>query len=80
MAKGKTEIEIPYRGITSLLYERAATPRYSAAILVSPLFLFSKSKKHFLTIQYKGTEGQSQFALIRFDKKNWQSAIARGTS
>jgi len=76
VAKGKTEVEIPYGSITSLLYERAATPRYSAAVLVSPLFLFSKSKKHFLTIQYKNAEGQGQFALIRFDKKNWQSAVA----
>src|SRR5215510_11279605 len=33
-AKGKTEVEIPYGSITSLLYERAATPRYSAAVLV----------------------------------------------
>jgi len=46
-ANGKTEVEIPYGSITSLLYERAATPRYSAAVLVSPLFLLSKSKKHF---------------------------------
>src|SRR5262245_4437041 len=76
VAKGNTEVEIPYGSITSLLYERAATPRYSAAVLVSPLFLFSKSKKHFLTIQYKNAEGQGQFALIRFDKKNWQPAVA----
>jgi hypothetical protein len=76
VAKSKTEVEIPYGSITSLLYERTATPRYSAAILVSPLFLFSKSKKHYLTIQYKNGEGKGQFALIRFDKKNWQSAVA----
>src|SRR5262252_5740643 len=47
VANGKTEVEIPYGSITSLLYECAATPRYSAAVLVSPLFLLSKSKKHF---------------------------------
>lgn len=76
VAKGKSEVEIPYGSITSLLYERTATPRYSAAILVSPLFLFSKSKKHFLTIQYKNVEGEGQFALIRFDKNNWQTAVA----
>jgi hypothetical protein len=76
VAKGKTEFEIPYSGVTNLLYERTATPRYSAAVLISPLFLFSKSKKHFLTIQYKNSEGQGQFALIRLDKKNWQTAIA----
>src|SRR5262245_2254583 len=57
-AKGKTEVEIPYGSITSLLYERAATPRYSAAVLVSPLFLFSKSKKHFLTVSTKTPKGR----------------------
>jgi len=76
VAKDKTQFEIAYSGITGLLYERTATPRYSAAVLVSPLFLFSKSKKHFLTIQYKNPEGQGQFALIRLDKKNWQIAVA----
>lgn len=76
VAKDKTQFEIAYSDITNLLYERTATPRYSAAIFVSPLFLFSKSKKHFLTIQYKNPEGQGQFAMIRLHKKNWQTAVA----
>ena len=74
--KGKAEIEIPYGSVTSLLYERTAKPRYTAAILISPLFLFSKSKKHFLTIQYKSADGRGEYALIRLDKKNYQPALA----
>jgi len=74
--KDMTLLELPYSNITSAVYERAATPRYAAAVLVSPLFLFTKSKKHFLTVQYKGKDGQGQFALIRLDKKNYQMALA----
>ncbi|HUK91542.1 MAG TPA: hypothetical protein VLZ81_14160 [Blastocatellia bacterium] len=77
MAKGNNQLfEIPYGLITSMLYERTSKPRYAEAILLSPLFLLTRSKKHFLTIQYKGPDGQGQFALIRLDKKNCQTALA----
>ena len=31
---------------------------------LAPFFLFTHSKKHFLTIQYPGTDGQGKFAMI----------------
>src|SRR5262249_50437040 len=76
VGKAKTEVEIPYGSITSLLYERAATPRYSAAVLVSPLFLFSKSQNRVWSSQYRSAEGRGQCALSWFDKNNWQAAVA----
>src|SRR5262249_39215453 len=76
VGKDKTEVEIPYGSITSLLYERAATPRYSAAVLVSPLFLFSKSQNRVWSSQYRSAEGRGQCALSWFDKNNWQAAVA----
>jgi hypothetical protein len=47
-----------------------------AAILVSPFFLFSHSKKHYLTIQYTDDAGTGQFVSIHLDKKNAREAVA----
>lgn len=75
-AKDSTALDVPYNTITNLLYERTAKPRYALGILVAWPLLFTKSKKHYLTIQYKGTDGQGQYALVRLDKKNYQDALA----
>ncbi|MFL6276468.1 MAG: hypothetical protein ACJ74G_14855 [Blastocatellia bacterium] len=76
LVKGSPQLDIPYDRVTSMLYERTAKPRYTLGLLVAWPLLFTKSKKHFLTIQYKGADGQGQFALIRLDKTNYLEALA----
>ena len=71
---------VSYDSIKSLLYEQAAKPRYTEAVLISPLFLLSHAKKHFLTIQYTDSAGTSQFVIIHLDKKNAREAIAAAES
>ena len=71
---------ISYESIKSLLYEQAAKPRYTEAVLISPLFLLSHAKKHFLTIQYTDSTGASQFVIVHLDKKNAREAIAAAES
>lgn len=67
---------IQYDSIKTMLYERTSKPRYAEAILLSPLFLLAKSKKHFVTIQFTDASGTGQFVLIRLDKGNWQRVVA----
>lgn len=74
--KGAQAFSIKYDTMKNLLYEQTSTPRYAAAVLVSPLFLFSHSKKHFLTIQYTDAGGTGQFVIVRLDKKNAREAVA----
>jgi hypothetical protein len=71
---------IKYDRIKSLLYERTESPRYAAALLISPLFIFSHSKKHYLTIQYADAAGSGQFVIVHLDKKNANEAVARAES
>jgi hypothetical protein len=71
---------VSYDSIKSLLYEQAAKPRYTEAVLISPLFLLSHAKKHFLTIQYTDSAGASQFVIVHLDKKNAREAIAAAES
>ena len=71
---------VSYDSIKSLLYEQAAKPRYTEAVLISPIFLLSHSKKHYLTIQYTDSAGVAQFVIIHLDKKNAREAIAAAES
>ena len=58
--KGNSAFSIPYETIKTLLYEQAAKPRYTEAVLISPMFLLAHSKKHYLTIQYTNATGTGQ--------------------
>ncbi len=63
-----TPVLIPYEGITSLEYGQRAGRRVGVALAVSPVFLFSKKRKHFLTIGFKDNEGASQGAVFELSK------------
>lgn len=75
VAKGRIELDVSNNVITRMLYEPTATPRYALAVLVSKYFLLTKSTKHFLTIEYKGPNGEAQSAVIRLDKGNYDLAL-----
>ena len=74
--KGEVVTAIPYLQIKSLLYEQTSKPRYTEAVLISPMFLLAHSKKHYLTIQYTDAGGNGKFAIVQLDKKNAQEAVA----
>jgi hypothetical protein len=76
IGNGVTQLDIPYKSITGMLYERTAKPRYGWGLLVSWPLLFTKSKSHYFTIQYKNPAGAGDFAIIRLHKKNYQMALA----
>jgi hypothetical protein len=42
--------------------------RLALAIVISPVFLLSKSRKHFLTIGFTDDAGQHQALVFRVDK------------
>ena len=62
---------LPYSGIQSGEYSYTKSPRVSAALLVSPLFLFNSSKSHWLTL--KGLNG---YIVLRLDKSHFRTVIA----
>jgi len=61
-------VMIPYTAITSLEYGQKAGRRVGAAILVSPLLLFSKKRKHFFTIAFKDKDGKEQAVVLELGK------------
>jgi len=64
----KASIGVPYERINLLEYGQNASRRVILAAVISPLFLLSKSRKHFLTIGYQDDKGKQQALVLRVDK------------
>ncbi|HLK51214.1 MAG TPA: hypothetical protein VKT49_23890 [Bryobacteraceae bacterium] len=73
---GEAAIRIDYRKISTLEYGQNVSRRFAEAILISPVLLLSKSRKHFVTIGYQDEAGQQQALVLRLDKGDIRSALA----
>ena len=82
-AEKATYAVIPYDAITKIVYEKSKHRRYGAGMLINPFLLFSKGKKHWLTIEFTGVADLPQgYVYLRLDKKNQRqilSALGAGT-
>ncbi len=81
--KSKETFSIQWDRITGLEYGQKAGRRVGAAvgtaILVSPVglfLLFSKKRKHYLTIDYDDAEGKAQVAIFELGKKIVRNTLA----
>ena len=70
------ELRIAYNKVNTLEYGQNVSRRYAAAVLISPVLLLSKSRKHFVTIGYVDPEGQQQALVFRVEKGDIRSVLA----
>ncbi len=54
--------------ITRIEYGQRVSRRYAMGVIISPLLVLSKSRKHFLTIGFTDEEGAQQAMVFRVDK------------
>jgi hypothetical protein len=73
---GRTEVRIDYRRVNTLEYGQSVGRRIAEAILISPLMLLSKSRKHFVTIGYTDSDGAQQVLVLRVEKGDIRAALA----
>ena len=73
---GKQQLRIPYDRINLVEYGQQVDRRLALAIVISPVFLLTKSRKHFLTIGYTGEDGQQQALVFRVDKNGVRATLA----
>jgi len=71
----KGEVTIPYRQILTLEYGQKAGRRVGAAIVVSPVLLFSKKRKHYLTVGFNDDHGKQQGAVFELSKGSVRSVL-----
>ena len=62
------KIEIPYSQIDSLEYGQKAGRRVGLGVVVSPLFLFSHKRRHYLTIGWTDANKKQQAAVFELGK------------
>ena len=73
---GTIELRIAYQRINTLEYGQNVSRRYAAAILVSPVLLLAKSRKHYLTLGYVDTDGKQQALVFRVEKGDIRPVLA----
>ena len=72
--KGK-EVYVGYDKINLLEYGQNVDRRIVMAVLVSPLFLLSKKRQHFLTVGYGDKQGKQQALVFKVDGKRIRSVL-----
>ncbi len=77
--KGKQEVqwELPYQQITRMQYGQKAGRRVGLGVAVAPVFLFSKKRKHYLTIHFDREESSGQVVVFELSKKVYRNTLAR---
>jgi hypothetical protein len=72
----KAALRIDYKKINTLEYGQNVSRRYAAAILISPVLILSKARKHFVTIGFVDDAGAQQALVVRVEKGDIRSMLA----
>jgi len=70
------DIRVAFHRVNTLEYGQTVSRRYAAAVLISPLLLLSKVRKHFVTVGYQDSEGRQQVLVFRVEKGDIRSVLA----
>lgn len=73
-AKGQ-KVRVPYERINQLEYGQKVDRRYVTAVLLSPLFLLAKTRKHFLTVGYEDAAGRQQAMIFQVSKGDVRAVL-----
>jgi hypothetical protein len=73
--KGGT-VQIPWQTVQAIEYGQRVSRRWKTAIFLTPWALFSKGRKHMVTITYKDAAGTDQAAVFEFGKDVYRTALA----
>lgn len=70
------ELRVPYAKINTLEYGQHVSRRYAAAVLISPVLLLSKSRRHYVTVGYTDADERQQALVFRVGKGDIRSVLA----
>ncbi len=72
----KAQVRVDYSKIDTLEYGQKVDRRLMMAVIISPIFLLSKKRQHFLTVGYKDEDGGHQALVFRVDKNGIRPTLA----
>jgi hypothetical protein len=73
---GKTAFQEPYAKVEEVEYGQTVSRRYAAAVLISPILLLSKERKHYVTLSFVDGQGDRQAVVFRVDKEDIRAVLA----
>jgi len=68
-------LRIAYDRINMVEYGQKVDRRYLVAALISPVFMFSKKRRHYLTVGYTDEAGREQALIFRVDKEHIRAML-----
>jgi hypothetical protein len=71
----RVQLRIEYGQINLIEYGQQVDRRLALAVVISPLLLLSKQRKHFLTVGYMAEEGKQQALVFRVDKADIRATL-----
>lgn len=69
------QVRVLYDHVNLVEYGQKVDRRLLLAAVISPMFLLSKQRRHFLTIGYTDEEGRQQALVFRVDKNGIRSIL-----
>lgn len=72
----RQRVSILYSRMHSIEYGQRVDRRYVEAILLSPMFLLSKKRDHYLTLHYRDEKGYDQALVLRLPKSSVRPTLA----
>ena len=71
----QASVRIPYAKINTIEYGQRVSRRFAEAVLISPLLLLAKKRKHFLTVGYTDEQGRQQALVFQVHKGAVRSVL-----
>jgi hypothetical protein len=71
-----TTARIPFQKINLIEYGQEVGRRVVLAVLISPIFLLSKARAHYITLGYTDDTGRQQAIVLRVDKRSVKTTLA----
>ena len=71
----KSQLRVAYDRINLIEYGQQVDRRIALAVVISPLLLLSKKRKHFLTVGYEDEAGRQQALVFRVDKEDIRATL-----
>ena len=68
-------IQVPFEKVNVLEYGQRVGRRYAEAVLISPIFLLSKTRKHYLTVGFTDDQGRQQAMVFQVGKGEVRSLL-----
>jgi hypothetical protein len=70
-----TQVRVAYERINLLEYGQKVDRRLLMAVVISPVFMLAKTRKHFLTVGYTDESGRQQAMVLRVDKNGIRAIL-----